>query len=87
MSKTEKLESKLQKLENLKKGMKLQDNLQQKAATMPKGTRYKAILEAKNSPSFEDIFLKSDKERQAFRESEKQRKIEEKKHAEREVYF
>ncbi|BCC44624.1 hypothetical protein [Bacillus cereus] len=86
MTKTEKLESKLQKLESLKKGMKLHDKVEQKVSTM-ENSRLKHAMKNRNGPSFEDIFLKTDEERKSFREEQKQRKLEEKRHAEREIYF
>ncbi|GAB6687319.1 hypothetical protein [Bacillus cereus] len=86
LSPTEKLEAKLKKLEFLKKGMNLHDKVEKKVSTM-ENSRLKFAMQNKNGPSFEDIFLKSDKERQDFRESQKRIAAEEKKHAEREIYF
>ncbi|MDA2242020.1 hypothetical protein PDN14_26985 [Bacillus cereus group sp. Bc222] len=86
MTKTEKLEAKLQKLESLKKGMKLHDKVEKKVATM-ENSRLKFAMKNRNSPSFEDMFLKTDKERQDFRESQKRLAAERKAHAEREIYF
>ncbi|GAB6742438.1 hypothetical protein bcgnr5412_55440 [Bacillus cereus] len=86
LTKTEKIEAKLKKLEDLKKGMKLTDKIQQKTATM-ENSRMKLVLEARNAPRFEDMFLKNDKERQDFRESQKRLAAERKAHAEREIYF
>lgn len=83
---TEKLESKLKKLESLKKGMNLHNKVEKKVSTM-ENSRLKFAMKNKNGPSFEDMFLKSDKERQDFRESQKRLAEEEKKHAEREIYF
>ncbi|WP_236797983.1 hypothetical protein [Bacillus cereus] len=86
MTKTEKLEAKLQKLESLKKGMKLHDKIEKKVATM-ETSRLKFAMKNRNSPSFEDMFLKTDKERQDFRESQKRLAAERKAHEEREIYF
>ncbi|KLV14084.1 hypothetical protein [Bacillus anthracis] len=86
MTKTEKLESKLQKLESLKKGMKLHGKVEQKVATM-ENSRLKHAMKNRNGPSFEDIFLKTDEERKSFRESQKRIAAEQKAHAEREIYF
>ncbi|MDX5880829.1 MULTISPECIES: hypothetical protein [unclassified Bacillus cereus group] len=83
---TEKLEAKLKKLESLKKGMNLHNKIEKKVATM-ENSRLKFAMENRNGPSFEDMFLKTDKERQQFRESQKRIAAEEKAHREREIYF
>ncbi|MGM2692740.1 hypothetical protein ACS2QQ_27330 [Bacillus cereus group sp. Bce032] len=88
LTKTEKLDMKLKKLEGLKKGMKANEEIKKKVAAMPKGnSKIKGILESKLGPSGLDMFFETDQAKQAYRESEKQRKIEAKRHAEREVYF
>ncbi|MGM2776247.1 hypothetical protein [Bacillus cereus group sp. Bce015] len=83
---TEKLEAKLKKLESLKKGMDLHNKVEKKVATM-ENSRLKHAMQNRNGPSFEDMFLNSDKERQQFRESQKRLAAEEKAHREREIYF
>lgn len=88
LTKTEKLDMKLKKLEGLKKGMKEHEKIKQKLATMPKGnSKIKGILESKLGMSGLDMFFETDQAKQEYREKERQRKIEEKKHSQREIYF
>lgn len=89
MSKTEQLEEKLKRIEEMKKGIKRHGEIKDKVNKMQPGTKLRNALEGKLGASVTDmdLFFKTDKEKQAYRESKKQQKIEQKKHSQREIYF
>lgn len=89
LSKTELLEEKLKRIEGLKKGIKHNEEIQKKVDGMKPGTLLRNALEGKLGPSAldTDMFFKSDKDKQEFRERRAQQKIEQKKAAGKEMYF
>ncbi|WP_144524504.1 hypothetical protein [Bacillus thuringiensis] len=89
LSKTEMLEEKLKRIEDMKKGIKHKEEIQKKVNNMQPGTLLRNALEGKLGASAldTDMFFKTDKEKTAYRESKKQKKIEAIKHSKREIYF
>ncbi|HGA0513256.1 TPA: hypothetical protein ACIQMB_005444, partial [Bacillus pacificus] len=89
LSKTEQLEEKLKRIEEMKKGIKRNEGIQEKVNKMQSGTKLRNALEGKLGASVTDmdLFFKSDKEKQAYREQRVQQKIEQKKSAGKEMYF
>ncbi|MCQ6524974.1 hypothetical protein NPX90_26165 [Bacillus paranthracis] len=89
LSKTELLEEKLKRIEGLKKGIKHNEEIQKKVDGMKPGTLLRNALEGKLGPSVldTDLFFKTDKDKQEYREKRAQQKIEQKKAAGKEMYF
>lgn len=89
LSKTELLEEKLKRIEGLKKGISRNEEIQKKVDGMKPGTKLRNALEGKLGASVMDmdLFFKSDKDKQAYRERRAQQQIEQKKSAGKEMYF
>lgn len=89
LSKTELLDEKLKRIEEMKKGIKRHEEIKEKVNKMEPGTLLRNALEGKLGPSVmdTDLFFKSDKDKQEFRERRKQQQIEQKKAAGKEMYF
>lgn len=89
LSKTELLDEKLKRIEEMKKGIKRHEEIKEKVNKMEPGTLLRNALEGKLGPSVldTDLFFKSDKDKQEYRERRAQQKIEQKKAAGKEMYF